>query len=149
MRKHVFFCVLLSFMLVGCLGSEKVIYVCPDGSRVSSPDGCPSTTTTTTSTTSSTSTTTSTTISTTTTSTTSTTTLAVACALNRDCGQQIEERVCYGGDVCIRFITPICMKPGTPESYCIQRISWSGASFMTKPTPFERCSRGCENGTCL
>jgi|GEM_PF-6000393 len=146
MKRYIVLYVLLSSLFVGCLGSEKVIYVCPDGSQVSNPDNCPSTTSTIMTTTTST---TSTTTSTTTISTTTTTTLAVACTINSDCGQRIEERVCYKGDVYIRFVTPVCMKPGTVESYCIQRISWSGASLLTEPTPFERCSHGCENGTCL
>ncbi|MBN2014333.1 MAG: hypothetical protein JW778_04060 [Candidatus Altiarchaeota archaeon] len=102
-----------------------------------------------TTTTSTTTSTTITTTSTTSTTTTTTTTLPIACFINSDCGQRIEEKVCYRGDVYIRLVTPICMKPGKLESYCIQRISFSGASIDTEPTPFERCSRGCENGTCL
>jgi phage tail sheath gpL-like len=138
--------VLAAVLLVGCLGGEKIIYVCVDGREVSDPGSCPTTTAPTTTTTTSTTTTTTTTTSTT---TTTTTTLAVACRDNGDCGIPIEKRICYMGNVYMQTITPMCKLPGKPTSYCVERISWNGASFSTELPPYEECSDGCVNGTCI
>lgn len=102
---------------------------------------------TTTSTTTSSSTTTSTTS--TTTSTSSTTLPSIACWRNRDCGEEKEVKICYRGDVYIQKINPICRMAGKPESYCVNYTSLAGASMLSEPVPFERCSQGCLNGACL
>jgi hypothetical protein len=142
------FVLLAAVLLVGCLGSEKIIYVCVDGSRVPDPGSCPATTTLICTTTTTTTTTTSTTT-TTPTTTTTTTTLAVACRDNGDCGRPVEQKICYMGDVYVQTIIPMCKLPGKPTSYCVERITWNGASFSTELPPYEECSDGCVNGTCI
>lgn len=142
------FILLAAVLLAGCLGGEKIIYVCMDGAQVSDAKDC-QTTTSRTSTTAALPSSTSTTTSTTTTTTTTTTTIPVACRDNGDCGIPIEKKVCYMGNVYVQTITPMCKLPGKTTSYCVERITWNGASFSTELPPYEECSDGCVNGTCI
>jgi hypothetical protein len=75
---------------------------------------------------------------------TTTTTLYIECSVNADCGQTIEERSCYRGDVYIRKYIKMCQKPGTVESRCVTRQQYGSA-------PVERCSgdRHCIDGECV
>lgn len=84
-------------------------------------------------------TTTSTTVTTTTQTTTSTT---IACSVNADCGQRLEERVCYNGDVYIKRTSPMCSSPGTQKSTCITKV-------VMDTSPSADCgNQYCVNGTC-
>jgi len=84
-------------------------------------------------------TTTSTTVTTTTQTTTSTT---IACSVNADCGQRLEERVCYKGDVYIKRTSPMCSSPGTQKSTCITKV-------VMDTSPSADCgNQYCVNGTC-
>jgi hypothetical protein len=61
----------------------------------------------------------------------------------------IEKRVCYTGNVYVQTITPMCKLPGKTTSYCVERVTWNGASFSTELPPYEECDDGCVNGTCI
>jgi hypothetical protein len=78
-----------------------------------------------------------------------TTTVRIICRINSDCGEQIEELVCYRGDVYKQRITPVCKLPGTFHSSCIEKTTLVGQSLISKPRPIESCSQGCKNGKCL
>ena len=80
---------------------------------------------------------------------TTTTVTLIACTMNSDCGEQREVEVCYMGDVYLKRISPICKKPTTVDSYCIQLESWVGGSMMTEPSPIDDCRQGCKDGVCL
>lgn len=73
----------------------------------------------------------------------------VTCSVNSECGAQTEKRVCYQGDLYLQRNSPICKKSGTPESYCIQKTSFVGASMTTQAKPIKICMNGCKDGDCL
>jgi hypothetical protein len=67
----------------------------------------------------------------------------IACTVNTDCGERVEKRICYNGDVYVQRNNPLCQRPGTPQSMCIQKLVMD-----TKPT--ENCgSLTCKNGECV
>ena len=89
------------------------------------------------------STTTSTTVSTTSTTTTSTTTtLKIRCKVNQDCGETLEERVCWYDGIYSKTTTKICGNPGRPAAFCKEKV-------IMGITPIVKCVNRCEtiNGT--
>lgn len=93
------------------------------------------------------------TTSTTSTSTTSTLTTStvkpnVACTTNIDCGPETEQLVCINDEIYLKQESPLCYKPGTTYARCVVKVSGISDVFGN-PTPIERCSRGCTNGTCI
>jgi hypothetical protein len=72
----------------------------------------------------------------------STTSSTMMCSANMDCGERIEERVCYNGDVYVKRTSPICSSPGTQKASCMTKV-------VMDPTPTERCgNQHCAKGKC-
>jgi len=71
-----------------------------------------------------------------TTSSSSTTTLFITCVSNRDCGEPVEQRVCYHGDVHIQRLSPMCKNPGKPTSYCVTKST-------VEEKPVDICAGEC------
>jgi len=65
--------------------------------------------------------------------------LEIDCFTNLDCGNTTINNYCSWKDSCQEIIEPICMNPGTEESYCYENFSVS----------CDYCSGGCENGECI
>jgi hypothetical protein len=77
--------------------------------------------------------------------TTSTTMPKIACTVNGDCGQSVQERVCYQGNVYLRRTSPVCQNPGKTNARCIVKV-------VQDTNPTETCSgsdRHCIDGECV
>ncbi|MFH1403749.1 MAG: hypothetical protein ABIH11_05730 [Candidatus Altiarchaeota archaeon] len=99
---------------------EEKLYQCPTGEFMANLSACPPIETTTTTET--------TTLPPTTlppfifTTSTTTTLLVINCTINDDCSNKEAERLfCEDRFVKTSYVTYLCMKPGTPESYCVAK----------------------------
>jgi len=81
--------------------------------------------------------------------TTTSTLAAIVCSTNSDCGNQTQTRICYLNDVYIQQATPLCQKPDTGEARCTVKVGFLGNPMTQEPVPYEKCQRGCINGTCV
>ncbi|MFH0863103.1 MAG: hypothetical protein V1875_08770 [Candidatus Altiarchaeota archaeon] len=76
------------------------------------------------------------------TTTVTTTVPAVACSMNKDCGDVINYTKCYNGNVVMYVETPICTNPGKPAAQCIKK---------SKTNAYEACPEGtkCISAECV